>query len=495
MDRLWNELSLPTPLANHEGFASMPIEITMPKLTDTMTEATLAKWLKKEGDKVSPGDMIAEVETDKATQELEVFEGGTVAKIVVSEGGKMAVGALIAVLAKAGEDVKAVAAGVKGGNGAAAPAKAPEKKAEAPAATAKAGGSSGGTGTDASVENADYSKAPVGQSAGSPAPAVPVVDHEEGSEPAAIHTGKVRVSPLARKIADEKGVDLNAVTGTGPEGRIIKRDVLEAASRPQAAPAKAEGGGMVKAAGPSTAAQATPVHLAAKLEQKQIPLSNMRQVIARRLVESKQTIPHFYLSIDVVMDKLIELRTQVNEQIAPEKLSVTDFIARGVAIALSRNPAMNASFAGNAIVQHGTVDLGIAVALDDGLVVPVIRQAHTKGVRAISQEIKTLADAGRKRKLKADQMTGSTFTISNLGMYGVKNFNAIVNPPESGILAVGGTTWQPAVKEAGGKREVVAAQVMNLTLSADHRVVDGATGAKFLQELKAVLEAPLTMLV
>jgi pyruvate dehydrogenase E2 component (dihydrolipoamide acetyltransferase) len=251
----------------------------------------------------------------------------------------------------------------------------------------------------------------------------------------------------------------------------------------------------VKAEGPSTAAQAAPVHMAAKLEQKQIALSNMRQTIARRLVESKQQIPHFYLSIDVVMDKLLELRTQINEQIAPEKLSVTDFIARGVAIALAKNPAMNASFAGTAIVQHGTVDLGIAVALEDGLVVPVIRQAHTKGVRALSQEIKQLADAGRKRKLKAEQMTGSTFTISNLGMYGVKNFNAIVNPPESGILAVGGTTWQPVVKEVGGKREVVAAQVMNLTLSADHRVVDGATGAKFLADLKVLLEGPLGMLV
>jgi pyruvate dehydrogenase E2 component (dihydrolipoamide acetyltransferase) len=466
----------------------MPIEIRMPKLTDTMSEATLAKWLKKEGDKVSPGDMIAEVETDKATQELEVFEGGTLAKIAAGAGEKMAVGSLIAVLAKPGEDVKAVAAAVKGNGAASAPAKPAEKKAEAPAA-----GGGSGAGSAASIENADYNKAPVGQSAGSPAP---VEDHHEGSEPEAIHTGKVRVSPLARKIADEKGVDLNTVTGTGPEGRIIKRDVLEAASRPRpAASAKAEGAGTVKAAGPSTAGQATPVHQAVKLEQKQIPLSNMRQVIARRLVESKQQIPHFYLSIDVVMDKLIELRGQVNEQIAPEKLSVTDFIARGVAIALSRNPAMNASFAGNAIVQHGTVDLGIAVALDDGLVVPVIRQAHTKGVRAISGEIKNLADLGRKRKLKADQMTGSTFTISNLGMYGVKNFNAIVNPPESGILAVGGTTWQPVVKEVGGKREVVAAQVMNLTLSADHRVVDGATGAKFLQDLKTVLEAPLTMLV
>ncbi len=457
----------------------MPIEITMPKLTDTMTEATLAKWLKKEGDKISPGDMIAEVETDKATQELEMFDAGVVAKIVAGEGTKLAVGALIAVLAKPGEDVKAVAAAVKT-NGAAAAVKAPEKPAAAPAGKGNA------------IENADGNKAPVGASAGSPAPAVPVEDHQEGSEPRAIQTGKLRASPLARKIAEDQGVDLTTVPGTGPEGRIIKRDVLDAASHPAA---KAQGASAVKATGPSTAGQAAPVQPGAKLEQKQIPLSNMRQTIARRLVESKQQIPHFYLSMDVVMDKLLDLRVQLNEQIAPEKLSVTDFIARGVAVALARNPGMNASFGGNAIVQHGTVDLGIAVALDDGLVVPVIRQAHAKGIRAISQEIKNLADLGRKRKLKADQMTGSTFTISNLGMYGVKNFNAIVNPPESGILAVGGTTWQPVVKEVGGKREIVAAQVMNVTLSADHRVVDGATGAKFLQDLKTLLEAPLTMLI
>ena len=204
----------------------------------------------------------------------------------------------------------------------------------------------------------------------------------------------------------------------------------------------------------------------------------MRQTIARRLAQSKQTIPHFYLSIDIVMDKLIELRSQVNDQLAPEKLSVTDFIARAVAMALARVPAMNASFAETAIQQHGSVELGIAVALEDGLMVPVIKQAHAKGVRQISQEIKSLAELARTKKLKADQITGSTFTISNLGMYGVKNFNAIVNPPESAILAVGGTSWQPIVKESGGKREVVPAQVMNLTLSADHRVVDGATGQR-----------------
>ncbi len=454
----------------------MPIEIKMPKLTDTMTEATLAKWLKKEGDKVGPGDMIAEVETDKATQELEVFEAGTVARIVIPEGGKTPVGALIVVLAKVGEDVKAVAAGVKvaGSNGAAAKA--------APAAAA-------------SMENATDQKAPVGASAGSPAPAVPtaavaqvaVEDHHEGEEPQILQSGKVRVSPLARKIAEEKGIDASSLRGTGPEGRVIKRDVLEAASRPAA-----------KTAAPvPTATKSAPAApmIAATLEQKTIPLSNMRQTIARRLVQSKQTIPHFYLSIDIVMDKLIELRGQVNEQIAPEKLSVTDFIARAVAMALARVPAMNASFAETAIQQHGSVELGIAVALEDGLVVPVIKQAHAKGVRQISEEIKNLAALARTKKLKADQMTGSTFTISNLGMYGVKNFNAIVNPPESAILAVGGTSWQPIVKETAGKKEVVPAQVMNLTLSADHRVVDGATGAKFLQELKMILEAPLTMLV
>jgi pyruvate dehydrogenase E2 component (dihydrolipoamide acetyltransferase) len=456
----------------------MPIEITMPKLTDTMTEATLAKWLKKEGDKINPGDMIAEVETDKATQELEVFEGGTVAKIVVGEGGKMAVGALIAVIAKPGEDVKAVAAGVKVGpsNG----------TAKAPATASKA-----------SIENTTNEKAPIGASAGSPAPAVPtavapqpqaaVEDHNEGSEPEVLHAGKVRVSPLARKIADQRGIDVSTLRGTGPEGRVIRRDVLDAAARPAAAKPAPSAQSATKSAAPPM--------IAAKLEAKTLPLSNMRQTIARRLVQSKQTIPHFYLSIDVVMDKLIELRGQVNDQLAPEKLSVTDFIARAVAIALARVPAMNASFAETAIQQHGSVELGIAVALDDGLVVPVIKQAHTKGVRQISEEIKTLAALARSKKLKADQMTGSTFTISNLGMYGIKNFNAIVNPPESAILAVGGTTWQPVVKETSGKRDVVPAQVMNLTLSADHRVVDGATGAKFLQELKTILEAPLTLLV
>ncbi|HEY2845454.1 MAG TPA: dihydrolipoamide acetyltransferase family protein, partial [Bryobacteraceae bacterium] len=353
----------------------MPIEITMPKLTDTMTEATLAKWLKKEGEAVKPGDMLAEVETDKATQELEAFESGTVAKILIPEGGKTPVGALIVVLAKPGEDPKQVAAGVKSG---VAPVSSTAKSPQTPVRV---------------PPQSSTAAAPQGVAV---APSRPVVveDHHEGSEPEALHTGKIRVSPLARRIADERGVDLAMVRGTGPDGRIIKRDVLDADTRPAAPQAKL---GTVRPAGPSTAGQATPVHLAVKLEQKNIPLSNMRQTIARRLLQSKQSIPHFYVSIDVQMDKLLELRASLNEQIAPEKISVTDFIARSCAMGLTRVPAINSSFAETAIIQHGTVDLGIAVALDDGLVVPVIRGAHAKGVRQLSQEIKQLAELGRTR--------------------------------------------------------------------------------------------------
>ena len=455
----------------------MPIEITMPKLTDTMTEATLAKWLKKEGDSVKPGDMIAEVETDKATQELEAFEAGTVAKILIPAGGKTPVGALIIVLAKPGEDVKTVAANVKVSAPPVAPARASTPAPATPPANAAP---------------VPANAAPQPAAAASTAPVV-VEDHEEGSEPEVLHTGKIRVSPLARKIADEKGVELATIQGTGPDNRIIKRDILEALARPKSSPTAAKPGA-AKTPGPAVA-QAGPIAMAGKLEHKHIALSNMRQTIARRLVQSKQTIPHFYVSADVIMDKLLEVRQQLNSLLAPEKLSVTDFIARAATIALTQNPAMNSSFAETSIIQHGTVDLGIAVALDDGLVVPVIRQAHTKSVRQLSREIKQLAELGRTRKLKAEQMTGSTFTISNLGMYGIKDFSGIINPPESAILAVGGTLWQPVVKEVNGAKEIVPGQVMNLTLSADHRVVDGATGAKFLQDLKALLEAPLAMFV
>ena len=438
----------------------MPIEITMPKLSDTMTDGTLVKWLKKENEKIKPGDVIAEVETDKATQELEAFEPGTVAKLMVKEGEKVAVGGLIVVLAKPEEDVAAIAKAA-GGKSASAPAPAaPPAAAAAPAQP---------------VATPVVASAPAPTPAPIPAPAA--TSAPGSSRPA-------RISPLARKIAAEKGVDVSSIQGTGPDGRIIKRDVLSAgtsAGKPVAA-------GTAKS---SAAAPPVPVQIAAKLEAKTIALSNMRQTIARRLLQAKQTVPHFYVSIDVVMDALLELRKAANEQLAPTKLTVTDFIARAVASAVAQVPGVNASFTDTAIIQHGSVNLGIAVAIEDGLVVPVIRDAQTKGIRQMSEEIKQLAQLARSRKLKADQMTGSTITISNLGMYGIREFQAIINPPEAAILAIGGTEARPIVKNG----QVVPAQVMTISLSADHRVIDGALGAEFLSKLKAILENPLAMLV
>ena len=444
----------------------MPIEITMPKLSDTMTDGTLVKWLKKENEKIKPGDVIAEVETDKATQELEAFEPGTVAKLMAKEGEKVPVGALIVVLAKPDEDAAAVAKAAGGKSGAAPAAAAP------PAQAATSASAPNPTATPPAAPATTPAPSP----APAPAPAPAATSPAQSSRPA-------RSSPLARKIAAEKGIDMNSLQGTGPEGRIIKRDVLAA----DTGASKPAGTGAAK---PSAAAPA-PVLPAAKLEAKTIPLSNMRQTIAKRLLQAKQTVPHFYVSIDVVMDALLDLRKAANEQLAPTKLTVTDFIARGVTSAVVQAPGVNASFTDTAIIQHGSVNLGIAVAIEDGLVVPVIRDAQTKGIRRMSEEIKQLAQLARSRKLKADQMTGSTITISNLGMYGIREFQAIINPPEAAILAIGGTEARPIVKNG----QVAPAQVMTISLSADHRVIDGALGAEFLSKLKTILENPYAMLV
>ncbi|HTV48818.1 MAG TPA: dihydrolipoamide acetyltransferase family protein [Phycisphaerae bacterium] len=430
----------------------MPIEITMPKLSDTMTDGTLVRWLKKENDKVNPGENIAEIETDKAVQELEAFEPGTIAKIVAPEGGKIPVGGLIVVLAKPGEDVAAVAKAVT---------------TSAPAAKS--------TSTVAPVTTPSAIPAPAPSAAPAPAPAPSVVSSFPPVQSSStVGDRSVKISPLARKIAQEKGLDVSRVHGSGPDGRIIKRDVL---SSP--AGASFESSGLSKLLSGS------------KLEAKAIALSSVRQTIARRLLQSKQTIPHFYVSIDVIMDSLLEIRRSANELFAPNKLTVTDLIARAVALTLAQFPAVNASFSETEIIRHGTVNLGIAVAVEDGLVVPVVRDAQIKNVRQISGEIKQLADLARNRKLKAEQMTGSTFTISNLGMYGVRDFQAIINPPESAILAIGGTATRPIVKNG----HIVPAEVMSISLSADHRVVDGATGAEFLGRLKVVLENPLVIML
>lgn len=429
----------------------MPIEITMPRLSDTMEEGTLIKWRVSVGDTVAAGDHLADVETDKATMELQAFDDGTVARIDVEEGHTVPVGDRILVLAGDGESVDD--------------------------AIAAAGEAASSNGSQAAAPEAEEQASKQPAEADTAAPAAASKD-----------AGKIKVSPLARKIAEEQGLDLANVTGTGPDGRIIKRDVLKAteAGAP-AAPAAARQ--------PSTAAPASVAP--ATLEAKAITLSGMRKTIAKRLLESKTTIPHFTVSMAVDMDPLMELRATLNKQLESQgiKLSVNDFITRAAALACVQHPIVNSSWAGDTIQQHGTVNIGIAVALPaergGGLVVPVIRDVQNQGLRSISEQTRTLAKKARDTGLTTDEMADGTFTISNLGMFGVEHFEAIINPPQAAILAVGGAIEKPVVKDG----QIIVGHEMTATLSADHRVIDGAQAAEYLQTLKQMLENPAGLLV
>jgi pyruvate dehydrogenase E2 component (dihydrolipoamide acetyltransferase) len=427
----------------------MPISITMPRLSDTMEEGTLVKWRVQVGDKVQSGQHLADVETDKATMELQCFDDGTVAKILTAEGQTTAVGKTILILAEQGESIEQAVA--------AAPGQAEQGE-------------------------------PVGAAVGGAS------EVREGvAAGKSVAAGPQRVSPVARKLAEESGVDLARVQGTGPDGRVIKRDVLAAAEGKGAAPVAAS-------AAPVTApiaAQAAGAAAPAGLEAKTIAVSNMRKTIARRLVESKTTVPHFQVSLAVNMDPLLDLRATLNTQLESQgiKLSVNDFITRAVALACVQHPLANSSWSGEAIVQHGTVNVGIAVSLPaergGGLVVPVIRDAHNKNLRQISSETKALAKKARESGLTIEEMADGTFTISNLGMYAVESFNAIINPPQAAILAVGAAGAKPVVR--GG--QIVVGHEMTATLSADHRVLDGAAAAEFLMTFKRMLENPAALLV
>ncbi|MEM1446376.1 MAG: dihydrolipoamide acetyltransferase family protein [Planctomycetota bacterium] len=433
----------------------MPIEITMPRLSDTMEEGTLVRWLVKPGDTVSASDHIADVETDKATMELNVFDEGTVAKLAIDEGGTVPVGSLIAVLAEDGESVddaaKAAGSGSPASNGAA--------KADAPAEAAPS----------------------------APAPT---------AAPAASGGGKVKVSPLARKMAEAAGLDLAQIAGSGPDGRIIKRDILAAQEggaakpAPTAEPSKPAAPVAPIATGPSA------------LEAKTVQVSGMRKTIAKRLVESKTTVPHFQVSVAVDMDPLMELRKTINGQLESQgvKLSVNDFVTRAVALGCLEHPVVNASWNGDSVVYHGAVNVGIAIALpinDDGsgggLLVATVRDVERKGLRAISSDVKALAGKARKSGLTPDEMSDSTITISNLGMpqYGVTQFTAIVNPPNAAIIAVGAALEKPVVRNG----QIVVGHEMNVTLSGDHRVIDGAVAAEYLSTLRRLLENPAALLV
>ena len=440
----------------------MPTEILMPALSPTMEEGTLAKWLVKEGDTVSSGDLLAEIETDKATMEFEAVDEGTVGKILVAEGTEgVKVNTPIAVLLEEGESADDIGTTSK---------PAPEADKSADKAPAKG---------DAAAE-----AAPAGSSEkAAPAPAAP--KGGDGS--------RIFASPLARRIAAQKGLDLAQIKGSGPHGRIVKADVENASAAPAAA-AKPEAAA-ASAAAPATAGPSaeTIARMYEGREYEEIKLDGMRKTIAARLTEAKQQIPHFYLRRDIRLDDLLAFRADLNKKLEKRgvKLSVNDFIIKACALALQAVPAANAVWAGDRVLQLKPSDVAVAVAIEGGLFTPVLKDAEMKSLSALSAEMKDLAARARDRKLDPHEYQGGSFAISNLGMFGIDNFDAVINPPHGGILAVGSGVKKPVV---GSDGEVTVATVMSVTLSVDHRVIDGALGAELLQAIVDNLENPVAML-
>ena len=445
----------------------MPIEVKMAKLSPTMESGQMVKWLVKVGDKVKEGDALAEVQTDKAVMPMEAFEEGTVAHLDVKEGDEIALGQRVLVLAGKGEDPKAVAAALAKGGGEAA-------KPEEPAGDRKGPGRQERVEAPPRPEPAARDQAAAGQ----PARPETAPTDSNGQRPAApVAAGRVKSSPLARKVAAAAQVDLAEVPGSGPGGRVIRRDVEAFLERRKAAPAPA-----VPRVAPAAARAG-----------ERIPHSPMRKTIARRMLQAKQAAPEIHVTVDIRLDKLVAIREALNAQLAAEKvkLSVGDFVTKAVGLALRRHPGLNASFEEDAIVRHGEVNLGIAVALESGLMVPVLHRADTLGLREIRTRTEALVRATREGKLTSAQLTGATFTISNLGMYGVRQFDAILNLPEAGILAVGAAEKRPVVEGEA----LAVGTVMTVTLTADHRAVDGAAAAEFVRTLKGLLEEPAAMLL
>ena len=434
----------------------MPVEILMPALSPTMEDGTLAKWLVKEGDEVKAGDIIAEIETDKATMEFEAVDEGTLGRILVAEGTSgVAVNAPIAVLLEEGESADDIGS-------------APAPKTEAATESA----------TDAAPETAAPKTAAVADAA--PAPAAP--KSADG--------GRIFASPLARRIAAEKGIDLAGISGSGPRGRIVKADVE--AARPGAAQPAAEAPVAAPAAAASAPSPDAILKVYADRETTEIALDGMRRTIATRLTEAKQTTPHFYLRRPVRLDDLMQLRATLNKQLEGRgvKLSVNDFIIKACALALQRVPDANVVWAGDRILKLTPSDVAVAVAIDGGLFTPVLRDAEMKTLSALSAEMKDLASRAKSKKLAPHEYQGGSFAISNLGMFGIENFDAVINPPHGAILAVGAGIQTPVVEDG----QVVIRNIMSLTLSVDHRVIDGALGAQLLAAIVENLENPMLML-
>ena len=464
----------------------MPIEIKMPALSPTMEEGTLAKWLVKVGDKISSGDIMAEIETDKATMEFEAVDEGTLAAIVVEEGSEnVAVGTVIAMLAEEGEDVGEVSAP------SAAPAPAPAASDDGPAATPTARKLAEAEGVDLSGiagtgPNGKITKADVEAVAGSGGGAAPAPAQSPAPAPAA-SGDRVIASPLAKRIAEQKGIDLAAVTGTGPNGRVVKADVES--FDPAKAPAPAPAASAPAAARAPAAAPAN--DLDAPFEEQK--LNNVRKVIARRLTEAKQTVPHIYLTVDVRLDALLKLRSQLNASLEPDgvKLSVNDLLIKALARALQRVPKCNVSFHGDTLHQYTREDISVAVAAPSGLITPIIRDAGRKGLAQISTEMKELAGKARDGKLQPHEYQGGTASLSNLGMFGTKQFDAVINPPQGMILAVGAGEQRPHVVDGA----LAVATVMSATGSFDHRAIDGADGAQLMQAFQQLVENPMGLVV
>jgi len=457
-------------------------KVVLAKLSPTMDEGTIVKWTKNEGDPVKQGDVLAEIETDKANMEMEAQGSGVLRKILVPAGGKAPVGSLIGVIADANEDIsKMVASAATPAAAPAAPALAPTQQPPQPPPQPQPPQQQAQPQPPPAAPQPSAPPAPAPQPAAAPvaaAPAPPAAGPRPVPAPAASEGGRVKASPLARSMAAHRNIPLDAVAGSGPGGRIIKRDIEAWSGAPTAARVAAP------AAPPGPTGPAiTP--------GQELPVSNMRKVIAKRLAESMFTAPHFYVTVEIDMDSAVALREQLQRG-EDVKVTYNDLVVKACAKALTRFPMVNASWGGDKIATHGEVHVGVAVTIPDGLITPVVRNADRKSVVEISREVKDLAARARDRKLKPEEFTGSTFTISNLGMFGVTEFTAIINPPESAILAVGAVQNVPVVGEDGSLR---AGHRMKVTLSSDHRVVDGAMAAQFLGEVRRLLENPVSLFV
>lgn len=462
--------SAPAPQASApaKDYSKMEEVVLMPRLSDTMTEGVIASWQKNVGDDVKKGEVLAEIETDKATMELESYKDGKLLFQGAQAGEKILVNDLLAIIGKDGLNVDEIVKGIKGG------------------------GAAAGTDQHAGTLSSEPKTPEDAQKAeGDTAPANPEVQHPATSAPQAapapqvVNDGRIFASPLAKKLAEDKGIDLKYVKGSGDNGRITKTDIEAYKPQEQAAPAAAQ-------APQAAAAQPQTVNKqpAGEVDYEDVPVSQMRKVIARRLSESLFTAPHFYLTMVVDMDAAVAARGRINE-LSKSKISFNDIVLKAAAVALTQHPKVNSSWLGDKIRINHHVNIGVAVAVDEGLLVPVVRNANNKPLSQINKEVKEYAQKAKDKKLQPSDWEGSTFTISNLGMFGIDEFTAIINPPDACILAVGGISQVPVVKNGA----VVPGNIMKLTLSCDHRVVDGATGSAFLQTLKGLLEEPLRMLI